>query len=77
MDAYLTLLGAHAYAQLVAKLKTMRVSTVGALFLLRDCKEYQEVVREFHIAAVSGALPRALLRVNPFPSLTLCHCRIV
>jgi hypothetical protein len=53
LDMYLTLFGAHVYAQLVASLKKHQISTVGALFLLRDCKEYQEVVRELHIPGVT------------------------
>jgi hypothetical protein len=31
----------------------LAVSCAGALFLLRDCKEYQEVIRDFHVPAVA------------------------
>eukprot|EP00455_Lapot_gusevi_P055039 TRINITY_DN8919_c0_g1_i6.p1 TRINITY_DN8919_c0_g1~~TRINITY_DN8919_c0_g1_i6.p1 ORF type:complete len:233 (-),score=77.31 TRINITY_DN8919_c0_g1_i6:53-700(-) len=53
LDLYLTFFGNNIYSLILTHLKKYTFSTSGALVLLRDVKEYQEVIREFQIPALN------------------------
>eukprot|EP00474_Spongospora_subterranea_P010363 CRZ10821.1 hypothetical protein [Spongospora subterranea] len=53
LDQYLLILGIRLYDLITGHLKSYTISNAGALLLMRDIREYQDCLRDFHVPAVS------------------------
>jgi hypothetical protein len=53
LDKFLSVFGLKLYSTLVEHLQRLQVSQIGAGLLARDVKEYESIVREFYLNAVT------------------------